>query len=102
MGCFVVLLGAAFPRLALFVTWLFTDRISVAFDDGWALPLLGFLFLPFTTFFFVVADAYGKGPSTIGWVFVALGVLLDLGVVGGGSRARKRDARLARRRVAQG
>lgn len=98
MGCFVVLLGAAFPRVALVLTWLFSDRISRAFEGGWALPLLGFFFLPFTTFFYVVANWEGTGASPIGWLFVGLGLLLDLGVVGGGSRARRRDARLARRR----
>lgn len=106
MGCFVVLLGAGFPRIALVITAIFTDRISHAFNDRIALPLLGFLFLPFTTFFYVVADGDGAGVSTIGWLFVALGLLLDLGVLGGGGRERRRrrrdrrDARAARARMA--
>ena len=33
-GCLVVLLGSAFPRIALLFTWLFTDRIEIAFDDN--------------------------------------------------------------------
>ena len=53
-GCFVVLLGSAFPRLALVVTWIFTDRVDIAFD-GWVLPLAGLIFLPYTTFFYVLA-----------------------------------------------
>jgi hypothetical protein len=90
MGCLIVVLGAAFPRLALFFTWLFTDRISTAFDGGWALPMLGFFILPFTTFFYVVADANGKGVSAIGWFFVLMGFLFDLGVLGGGGRENNR------------
>ena len=35
---------------------LFTDRVDVAFD-GWALPVLGFIFLPFTTLASVAAVA---------------------------------------------
>ncbi len=48
----------------------------------------------------------GAGVSTIGWLFVALGLLLDLGVLGGGGRERRRrrrdrrDARAARARMA--
>jgi len=80
------MLGAAFPRFALFITWLFTGRISAAFDGGWALPLVGFFLLPFTTFFYVVANSDGQGPSTIGWLFVGFGVLLDLGILGGGGQ----------------
>jgi hypothetical protein len=76
-GCLVVLLGTAFPRLALLLTWLFTDRVSTAFD-GWALPLLGFFVLPYTTFFYVVAYAPTAGVTDIGWFFVAIGFLLDL------------------------
>src|SRR3954447_22331197 len=88
-GCLVVLLGAAFPRLALFFTWIFTDRISLAFHHNWALPLLGFFILPFTTFFYVVAYAPVGGVSSIGWVFVAVGFLLDLGVLGGGGQQNR-------------
>ena len=62
-GCLVILLGSAFPRLALLFTWIFTDRVDIAFD-GWALPLLGLLFLPYTTFFYVLAYAPIVGVQT--------------------------------------
>ena len=76
-GCFVVLLGSAFPRLALVITWIFTDRVDVAFD-GWILPLAGLIFLPYTTFFFVLAYAPIAGVTGIGWFLVLLGFLLDV------------------------
>ena len=76
-GCFVVLLGSAFPRLALVITWIFTDRVDIAFD-GWVLPLAGLIFLPYTTFFYVLAYAPIAGVSTFGWILVAFGVVLDL------------------------
>jgi hypothetical protein len=76
--CLVVLIGAAFPRVALFLTWIFTNRISIAFGNNWAVPLLGFLLLPFTTFFYVIAFAPIAGVSAIGWFFVGFGFLLDM------------------------
>jgi hypothetical protein len=85
-GCLVVLLGTAFPRLALIITWLFTDRVQVAFDDNWLLPLAGLLLLPFTTFFYVVAYAPTAGVSGFGWLFVIFGFLLDLSAWFGGGR----------------
>ena len=84
--CFVFLIGAFAPRFALFLTWLFSDKISQAISSNfWA--FLGFLFLPYTTFFYVFAYAPIQGVSGIGWVFVILGLLLDLGNWTGGGRA---------------
>ena len=84
-GCFVVLLGSAFPRIALVITWIFTNRVDIAFD-GWALPLLGLIFLPYTTFFYVLAYAPIVGVGGIGWIFVIFGFLLDLSSYFGGGR----------------
>jgi hypothetical protein len=77
-GCLVLLLGTAFPRIALIFTWLFSDRVDDAFD-GWALPLLGLILLPYTTFFYVIAYAPVAGVDGFGWLFVIFGFLLDLG-----------------------
>ena len=91
-GCLVVLLGSAFPRIALVITWLFTNRVDIAFD-GWALPLIGLIFLPYTTFFYVLAYAPIDGVSAIGWVFVAFGMVLDVGsYLGSGKYGRERYA----------
>jgi hypothetical protein len=91
-GCLVVLLGSAFPRIALVITWRFTKRVDIAFD-GWALPLIGLIFLPYTTFFYVLAYAPIAGVSAIGWVFVAFGLFLDLGsYLGSGKYGRERYA----------
>ena len=88
----MLLLGSAFPRFALLLTWLFSDRIEIAFDDQWVLPLAGLLFLPYTTFFFVLAYAPIGGVSTIGWFFVTFGFLLDMGSYFGGNRYRPSSA----------
>jgi hypothetical protein len=92
-GCLLVLLGSAFPRVALFLTWIFTNRVDLAFD-GFLLPLAGFIFLPYTTLFYVIAYAPNAGVSAFGWIFVAFGVLLDLGNwLGGGRFGARRNWR---------
>lgn len=81
MGCLFAVLAVLSPRLAFLIVWLFTDMVGVAFS-GFVLPFLGFLLLPFTTLFYVLAyDPSGLSPW--GWLLVILGFLLDLGAYGG-------------------
>lgn len=71
--------------------WLFTDYMSRAFQTAlW--PLLGFIFLPFTTLAYAFGvNSNGGSISGIYLVLVVFGVLLDLGVLsGGGQEARRR------------
>ena len=65
------------PRIALLLWWLFGDRVSAAFDS-WVWPLLGLLFLPWTTLFYVLMWSAVGGVSGAEWLFVGLGFLLDL------------------------
>jgi hypothetical protein len=98
MGCLLALLAAISPRLALLVLWVFTDRLTVAFRSGWE-GLIGFLLLPYTTLFYALVYAPGKGVDGFGWIIVALGVLFDVGaVLFGGRRGRRRRERRAARR----
>ena len=48
MPCLLLILALLLPRLALFLIWLFTNWIALAFNS-FIVPLLGFLFLPYTT-----------------------------------------------------
>ncbi len=69
----LVLIG---PRVALFFVWVFTDFLDRAFD-GFLVPVVGFVFLPWTTL--VYALAYdGSDVGAIGWLFVALALLADI------------------------
>ncbi len=88
MCCVLALLAFLGPRLGLVLLWLFTNYLSRAFD-GFVLPLLGFLFLPWTTIAFAFAQNELGGPSGIGLLVIALGVLADIGVLGGGARGRR-------------
>ena len=88
-GCLVFLASAISPRLGVFLLWLFSDRMTQAFDSGW-LAILGFLFLPWTTLAWAVAyQPLGDvGVSGFGWFIVGLAVLADLSTLAGGSKAR--------------
>jgi hypothetical protein len=88
MCCVLALLAFLGPRLVIFLLWLFTNYLSRAFD-AFLLPLLGFLFLPWTTIAWAIAQNEFGGVSGVGLLLVALGVLADVGVLGGGARGRR-------------
>ena len=78
MCCPLILLVLVGPRLAFLFAWIFTPRVTEAFTGGWVLPLLGFLFLPWTSLFFILAWAPNGGVVGIGWFFVAIGFFFDI------------------------
>jgi hypothetical protein len=88
VGCIFALISAISARLALFLVWIFTDRLAIAFRSGWE-AVLGFIFLPYATLFYALLYAPGKGVDAFGWVIVALGILLDLSSGLFGSRRRR-------------
>jgi hypothetical protein len=64
-GCIVALIGMAAPRFAIFLLWLFSDRMAIAFN-GFLEAFLGFLLLPFTTLFFALVYAPSAGSAGSG------------------------------------
>ena len=77
MPCLFALIAVLSPRLALVLLWLFTSYVDRAFA-GWFLPLVGLIFLPWTTLMYVLIDV-APGPIHVaGWIVIGLGVLLDL------------------------
>jgi hypothetical protein len=77
MPCLVALFGLVAPRLALLFLWLFTPLTERAFNT-WIFPLLGVIFLPYTTLFYCLVAA-PLGPTHFwGWMIVVIGFLLDL------------------------
>ena len=88
MCCVLALLAFLGPRLVLVLLWLFTNYLSRAFDSL-LLPLLGFLFLPWTTIAWAIAQNELGGLNGFGLLVVILGVLADVGVLGGGARGRR-------------
>jgi hypothetical protein len=88
MHCLFGCLGFFAPRVTLVILWLTTQYLQRAYETAlW--PLLGFLFMPVTT----LAYAYAQNDvqnETARTVVVVVAVLIDLGVVGGGARWRRR------------
>jgi hypothetical protein len=76
-GCLLALAAVLSPRLAVFLLWLFTDRMSEAFDSFW-IALIGFIFLPWTTLAWAVAHAPRSGVTGFGWFVVILAFFADM------------------------
>ena len=78
MGCLFVLITLLSPRLGIIILWAFTDYVARAFGDSWFWPLLGLIFLPWTTLMFLLVAAPIGGVTFWGWLFVGLGFIMDL------------------------
>ena len=87
-GCIVALAAFISPRLGIFFIWLFTDRMSIAFDSFWW-GFLGFLFLPWTTLAWAVAYAPRDGVTGFGWFIVILAFITDVMTHVGSAQARQ-------------
>ena len=91
MCCFFLLLAGFGPRIALLFVWIFGDRVDRAFGS-WVWPLLGLIFLPWTTLMWVIAWSPVVGVSGFwDWLLVAIGVGLDIATYSARS-ARQRYA----------
>jgi len=89
MGCLFVLVGGAFPRLALLILWIVRPALVGAAFSTFLLPLLGIIFLPFATLIYVIVYTPGVGLVGFDWFWVILAVLLDIG--GWGATYTQRD-----------
>jgi hypothetical protein len=78
-GCFVLLLGAFAPRLALFLMAIFNDVITKAFDGSWVIPLIGWFVLPYTTLTYVLVWWWQGSVTGFTWFFVVLAFFIDMG-----------------------
>jgi hypothetical protein len=77
MPCLFAVFAGFAPRLALLFLLFFTNIFDRAFD-GWLIPLLGIIFLPYTTLMYAFAAAPLGATSVWGWFSVLLGLLLDI------------------------
>jgi hypothetical protein len=77
MCCLALSAGFIGPRFAFLLVWIFSDRVDAAFSS-WIWPLLGLLFLPWTTLAYVVVWGPLDGVSGAGWLLVALGIAADI------------------------
>ena len=87
-GCLVAIAAMLSPRLAVFLLWLFTDRMSIAFDSFW-LALLGWIFLPWTTLAWAVCYSPRSEVSGFGWFVVGFAFVVDIMTHVGSAQARR-------------
>jgi hypothetical protein len=77
MGCLFALLAGFTPRIALGLVWIFTNLVDRAFST-FIVPLLGLIFLPYATLFYVLSWSPVGGVRGWGWFFVILGLIFDV------------------------
>ena len=80
-GCLLALGIGLAPRLFLILAWIFSERWSSVWGDQILMPLLGIIFLPYTTVMFMLAVTVTPTGNTIegiAWLWILLGVILDI------------------------
>lgn len=78
MGCLLVLLAAFAPRLVVLFVWIARPNYVDAVFSTWIFPLLGLIFLPFTTMMWLFLGAPPQGVVGLDWLWITLAVFLDL------------------------
>jgi hypothetical protein len=93
MGCLVILLSLITPRFVVLILWIFTDYLASAYGS-WFWPTLGFFVAPTTTIAYAVArndlSTATGGITAAGTLVIVIGVLIDIGLIGGNARKRRR------------
>ena len=77
-GCMIATVIALAPRVVIVLAWIFGERWDVVWQGDWFWPLLGLIFAPYTTVMYVLAWSPGVGIAGWDWLWISLGVLLDL------------------------
>ncbi len=90
MPCLLLVLALLVPRAAIVLVFLFTPWFDQVFAT-WFWPLLGLIFLPYSTLAYTAAVLNTGGTITPGWLVVmVVAVLADLGHWGGGYHSHRR------------
>jgi hypothetical protein len=84
MCCLFTTLVLFGPRLGILVWWLVNPaRWQLAFTGSFLWPLLGFLFLPWTTLMYVLV--FPGGVTGFDWIWMGLAFLADISSYAGGA-----------------
>ena len=82
MCCFFTTLLFLGPRAAVLIWWLIRPVYFNAIFNTWIWPLLGLIFMPWTTLMYVIVAP--GGVFGLDWFWVVLAVLADLSTYAGG------------------
>ena len=89
MGCLVLILAFLSPRLGMVVIWIISDWVDRAFS-GVLLPILGIIFLPWTTMLYTLGYILGDAAAPWGILGIFIGLFLDVALhAGSATRARR-------------
>jgi hypothetical protein len=97
MCCIFTVLLFLGPRFAVLLWWLAEPlRFEATFGGNWVLPLLTFIFLPWTLLMYLLVAPFGattSGPDIQGfdWVWLGLAVLADIASYAGGGYGNRKQ-----------
>ena len=84
MCCFITSLFLLGPRFAAVIWWLINPvRFSAAFSS-FIWPILGIIFLPWTTLMYLIIWSPVTGIYGLDWLWLGLAVVTDIGMYAGG------------------
>lgn len=92
IGCLFLTLLLISPRLGVVGIWLLTDWVDRAFP-GWILPVLGIIFLPWTTALYVLGYVIGDAAAPWGILGAFIGLFLDVALHAGSATMARRRGR---------
>ena len=79
MPCLFAMMAGLFPRFGTLFIWLARPTLfSRAFGGSWFWPILGIIFLPFTTLMYVILWSPGIGLTTYDWFWLIMAVIIDV------------------------
>jgi hypothetical protein len=88
MPCLLLVLFAAFPRIALVLLFFFSHYLQHAYHNL-LVPLVGFIFLPLTTLAYAWMTNTGQPTTGLNLIILIVAVMIDLGGLGGGEYHRR-------------
>jgi hypothetical protein len=83
MGCLLAVMAAFAPRFVFLVIWIARPVYVDSVFDTFIFPLLGLIFLPFTTLMYVFLAAPPFGLTGWDWLWIGIAAVLDLSHYGG-------------------
>lgn len=87
MPCLFALFAGFFPRLADVFLWIARPTWFMApFNGNFFWPILGIIFLPFTTLFFVFLWSPGVGLQGFDWIWIGFALVMDISSLAGHAR----------------
>ena len=90
MGCMLAVVALAVPRVLMVCAFLLTDWFARAFAAPvW--PILGFVFMPYTTLAYLAAMLNNNHALSGGWLALfVVAIVVDAGHWGGGGLTYRR------------